>query len=139
VSDTLHIPDLIGRIGELSSVLEEETALLDALDLTGATLLLLRKEEAVASLQTAAEQLGDGEELTEEDTALVEESKAALQAQAEANQAALLRSLDLQNRLMQTIAKAIPAGRAEEAPAYQLDGKKMPARPPEAYAFQSRM
>ena len=42
-------------------------------------------------------------------------------------------------RLIETIAQAVPRGRAAEAPVYQPDGSQVPARPPEAYAFMSRM
>lgn len=141
MSDTIGIPDLIRRVDDLTTILEEETALLDALDLPGATELLPRKEETVTALQEAADQIGDGSEegISEEDKALLTESKAALQEQAEANQAALIRSLELQGRVMQTIAKAVPAGRADEAPVYQQDGRKLSTQPPEAYAFQRRM
>lgn len=141
MSSTIEIPDLIRRIDDLAAVLEEETALLDALDLAGAAKLLPHKEEAVAALQDAASRIGGGsEEVTSgENEALLGRCKAALQEQAEANQAALVRSLELQGRLMQTIAKAVPAGRAEEAPSYLPDGRKVATRPLGAYAFQQRM
>ena len=40
---------------------------------------------------------------------------------------------------IQAIAAAVPRARAVEAPVYQPDGSKTPPRPPEAYAFLSRM
>jgi hypothetical protein len=131
--------ELIRRADELLKVLEEETALLDALDLGRAAALLPRKEVAVAALQDATGRDAPEEEPGEEEREELERSREALRAGVEANCHALTRSLELQTRLMQAIAKAVPAGRAAEAPSYQPDGRKVPARPPEAYAFQRRM
>lgn len=145
--------ELIRRAEELSRLLDEETALLEALDLAAATTLLPQKEQAVAALQEAAGRAAaEGEPDEEEPEAedldgdaadgkreRLRQTQEALCEAVSANCGALTRSLDLQTRLMQAIAKAIPAGRAAEAPSYQPDGRKVPVRPPEAYAFQRRM
>ena len=150
MTEVIGTEELMRRADELSRVLEEETGLLDALDLVGAAALLPRKEQAVAALQnTRVRGAPDGdpeadseeghEEGTDEDRERLELSWESLRAAVEANCGALTRSLALQTRFMQAIAKAVPAGRAAEAPSYQPDGRKVPPRPPEAYAFQRRM
>lgn len=60
-------------------------------------------------------------------------------AAAEATRVAIESGLALQMRVIQAIATAVSRARAVEAPLYQPEGTKVPARPPEAYAFLSRM
>ena len=62
-----------------------------------------------------------------------------MQTLAEMNRTAIERGVALQMRVIQAIATAVPRARAAEAPVYQPDGSKAPPRPPEAYAFLSRM
>jgi hypothetical protein len=132
--------DLFSLTERLNLVLAEENALLDALDLPGAVALLTRKREAVTALQNA---LASGTtaasaELSEE-ADMLRESLQRLAVLGTANRAAIERSLALQMRLIQTIAQAVPRARAAEAPFYQPNGSQVPGRPPEAYAFLSRM
>jgi hypothetical protein len=133
------IDDLCDVTERLNEVLAEENALLDALDLPGATALLTRKREAVAALQSLlAGGIATSLELSDE----AEKLRHSLQRLAllgEANRTAIERGLSLQMRLMQTIAQAVPRARALEAPVYQPNGSKIASRPPEAYAFLSRM
>ncbi len=131
--------ELIGLMDRLSQVLEEETGLLDALDLPAATGLLARKGDAVAALQGALS-AGDGvPDFTGEEADLLRDSARRMTEAAEANRVAIERGLAVQMRLVQAIAQAVPRARAVEAPVYQPDGSKVPARPPEAYAFLSQM
>ena len=123
----------------LSDVLLEETALLDALDLAGAGALLSRKQAAVVALQQAVAGDGGRSRVANEDPEAIRGSVDRLQRLAEANRAALERGLATQSRLIQTIARAVPAARAIEAPVYLSNGSKLPPRPPQAYAFLSRM
>jgi hypothetical protein len=134
---TERLRDLADR---LSLVLEEETALLEALDLSAAGGLLARKRAAVAALQAALIAVPEPDLLRGPgtDTAL-RDSVRRLAALAAANRAAVARGLALQTRLIETIARAVPRARAEEAPTYRPDGGKLPTRPPQPYAFLSRM
>jgi hypothetical protein len=130
---------LIALTERLNQVLAEENALLDALDLPGATALLTRKRDAVTALQGAiSSQTSTSAELSAEAEKL-RESLQRLATLGQANRAAIERGLALQMRLIQTIAQAVPRARALEAPVYQPNGSQIPARPPEAYAFLSRM
>ena len=140
LNDDVGVDELGGLTDALSAVLEEETALLDELDLVGAAGLLPRKRDAVAALQgavaagaipAAAEEPGR--------QAALRGSIERMAALAEQNRVALERGVALQTRVVQAIATAVPRARAVEAPVYQPDGSKVPARPPEAYAFLSRM
>lgn len=130
----------LGELSDrLSAVLAEETALLDALDLSGAGGLLARKRDAVAALQGAL--AGGGAAIPDDAdraTALRDSVRRMLDL-ADANRAAVERGLALQMRLVQAIAQAVPRARATEAPSYQPDGSKVATRPPQAYAFLSRM
>lgn len=123
----------------LSAVLEEETVLLDRLDLAGAAGLLSRKRDAVAALQEAMAEGPVPAGLDASQAAALGAGLARMTAVAEANRVAIERGVALQMRVVQAIATAVPRARAVEAPIYQPDGSKMPARPPEAYAFLSRM
>jgi hypothetical protein len=130
---------LIALTERLNQVLAEENALLDALDLPRATALLTRKRDAVAALQGA---ISGGHTTSAELTVEAEKLRASLQRLAslgEVNRTAIERALELQMRLIQTIAEAVPRARAQEAPVYRPDGNRVPARPPEAYAFLSQM
>ena len=131
---------LVDLTERMNQVLAEENALLDALDLPGAAALLTRKREAVGALQAA---LASGRASTSAElSAEADRLRASLQRLAilgEANRTAVERGLALQMRLIQTIAQAVPRARALEAPIYQPDGSQVPGRPPEAYAFLSRM
>jgi hypothetical protein len=130
---------LIALTERMNQVLAEENALLDSLDLPGATALLTRKRDAVAALQGAlASRNATSTELSVEAEKL-RESLQRLATLGEANRTAIERGLALQMRLIQTIAQAVPRARALEAPVYQPNGIQVPARPPEAYAFLSRM
>ena len=132
--------ELIELTDRLSQVLEEETGLLDALDLVAATGLLARKGDAVAALQGALAASGDAAPaLDGEEADRLRDGVRRMTEAAEANQAAIERGLAVQMRLVEAIAHAVPRARAVEAPIYQPDGSKVPARPPEAYAFLSRM
>jgi hypothetical protein len=66
-------------------------------------------------------------------------SVALLEQLSETNRAAIERGLALQMRLIETIATAVPRARAAQAPTYRYNGSQMPPRPPEAFAFVSRM
>jgi hypothetical protein len=130
---------LIALTERLNQVLAEETALLGALDLAGATAMLTRKRDAVTALLAA---LAGGATTSAEISVEAEKLRESLQRLAilgQANRTAIERGLALQMRLIQTIAQAVPRARALEAPVYQPDGSRIPARPPEAYAFRSRM
>jgi hypothetical protein len=123
----------------LNQVLAEENALLDALDLRAAVGLLDRKRNAVAALQGALSSEKAATEFSPMDSEKLRESMQRLTELGQANRTALERGLTLQGRLIQTIAQAVPRARALEAPVYQPNGSQLPPRPPEAYAFQSRM
>lgn len=131
--------ELMMLTDRLSAVLEEETALLDGLDLAGAAGLLSRKREAFAELQEAMTSGPGPVGLDSDQAAAFRESLARMTAMAEANRVAIESGLALQMRVIQAIATAVPRARAVEAPVYQPDGSKVPARPPEAYAFLTRM
>lgn len=131
--------DLIELTERLGDVLTEENALLDALDLTAAVALLDRKREAVAALQEVASGDKVAAEFSTDDTERLRESMHRLLELGQANRAALERGLALQIRLIQTIAQAVPRARALNAPVYQPNGSQLPPRPPDAYAFMSRM
>jgi hypothetical protein len=155
--------DLIESTELLSDVLAEENALLNALDLAGAVKLLDRKRNAVAALQNtlaswkaaepvAAEPIAAQSGGTEADAAepgeaapnrgdaeKLQDSMQRLAVLSRENRAAIERGLALQTRLIQTIAQAVPRARAQQAPVYQSNGTQLPARPPEAFAFRSRM
>jgi hypothetical protein len=134
------IENLVALTERVNQVLAEENALLDALDLPGATALLARKREAVAALQAAIASGGTTTSADISDEA--DKLRVSLQRLAslgEANRAAIERGLSLQMRLIQTIAQAVPRARAQDAPVYQQNGSQLPARPPEAYAFLSQM
>jgi hypothetical protein len=141
--------DLIEPVEVLNGVLAEENALLDALDLPAAVKLLGRKRDAVAALQTtlagwkAAPEPNapepDAPELSAEDAEKLQDSMQRLATLSHENRVAIERGLALQTRLIQTIARAVPRARAQEAPVYQPNGTQLPPRPPEAYAFRSRM
>jgi hypothetical protein len=131
--------NLIELTERLNRVLAEENALLDALDLPGATALLDRKRNAVAALQGA---ISNGNTTSAELSAEADKLRESLQRLASlgaANRTAIERGLALQMRLIQTIAQAVPRARALEAPVYQPNGSQVSARPPEAYAFLSQM
>jgi hypothetical protein len=155
---------LIAATDRLNGVLAEENALLDALDLKAAVALLGRKRDAVAALQNTlagwkpaaepnaaepnaedpnAEDPNAGETITGEtgtgDAEKLQDSMRRLAALSHQNRVAIERGLALQTRLIQTIARAVPRARAQEAPVYQPNGTQLPPRPPEAYAFRSRM
>jgi hypothetical protein len=141
--------ELIELTDTLNGVLAEENALLDALDLPAAVGLLDRKRDAVAALQDtlagwkSGAGLGgadlSGTELSAEDAEKLQDSMHRLATLSHENRAAIERGLALQTRLIQTIAQAVPRARAQEAPVYQPNGTQLPPRPPEAYAFRSRM
>jgi hypothetical protein len=130
--------ELTGLTDLLTQVLAEETAHLDALDLVAAGAMLTRKRDAVAALQGAISAAAVAA-LDEEQSAALRTSIGQMSEQAEANRVAIERGLALQMRLIETIAQAVPRARATDAPVYQQDGSQLPPRPPEAYAFQSRM
>jgi hypothetical protein len=134
------IDNLVALTERLNQVLAEENALLDALDLPGATALLARKREAVGALQ-AAISIGSNTTSAEisDEADKLRVSLRRLASLGEANRMAIERGLSLQMRLIQTIAQAVPRARAQEAPVYQPNGSQRPAHPPEAYAFLSRM
>jgi hypothetical protein len=138
-SEHRETDDLATLTDRLSALLEEETALLDSLDLTGAAALLSRKRDAVAALQAAMMTGPVPAGLDAGQATALCESIARMAALGEANRVAIERGVALQTRMIQAIATAVPRARAVEAPVYQPDGSKMPARPPEAYAFLSRM
>jgi hypothetical protein len=131
--------DLAELTDRLTEVLAEETALLDALDLGGAGALLPRKRDAVAALQGAVAGGKAMAELAAGQAEMLRDSVQRMSEVAEANRAAIERGLALQMRLIEAIAQAVPRARATEAPVYQPDGSQLPPRPPEAYAFLSRM
>jgi hypothetical protein len=120
-------------------VLAEENALLDALELPAAVGLLERKRLAVAALQEVLPNDPSALDLSPEDAEGLRESIDRLMQLGQENRAALERGLALQTRLIQTIAQAVPRARALDAPLYQANGSQLPPRPPEAYAFLSRM
>ena len=128
--------DLAELTDRLSEVLEEETGLLDALDLAAAGGLLARKRDAFAALQGALAANG-ADQVAEPE--LLRASVLRMSELAETNRAAIERGLALQTRLIAAIAEAVPRARAAEAPIYQPDGSKVAGRPPEAFAFLSRM
>ena len=120
-------------------MLAEETDFLDALDHASAVDLLPRKQDAVAALQGAVaagiDTGGIGEDMLE----ALRWQADVLGDLAEANRRAIERAIMLQTEVIQTIANAVPKGRATEAPAYQPDGTKAPPRPFEPYAFKGQM
>ena len=126
---------LLGLLTELQDVVEQETALLDSLDYPAAVRLLPPKQALVTKLQAALSESPD----VADDEAELRARLTDVAAAAEANQAALVRSLTVQAKLMSTIAAAIPKARAEEAPTYRANGGKLPFRPPLPYAFLKQM
>ena len=133
------VEELGALTDRLSEVLDEENRLLDGLDLAAAAGLLSRKRDAVAALQGAVAAGGGTAGLPPEKAAALRASVSRMSALAQENRAAIERGVALQMRVIQAIAAAVPRARAVEAPVYQPDGSKVPPRPPEAYAFLSRM
>jgi hypothetical protein len=133
---TENLAELADR---LSQVLEEETGLLDALDLPAAGSLLSRKRDAVAALQGAMSSGHTAPKLDGEQADALRCSVMRMAQLADANRAAIERGLALQMRLMHAIAQAVPRARATEAPIYQPDGRQAAPRPPEPYAYLSEM
>jgi hypothetical protein len=136
--------DLINATEALNGVLAEETALLNALDLPAAVALLDRKRDAVAALANTlagwkAAAQASAPELSADDAENLQASMQRLADLSGENRTAIERGLSLQTRLIQTIAQTVPRARAQEAPIYQPNGTQLPPRPPEAYAFRSRM
>jgi hypothetical protein len=130
---------LASLTASLNQVLDEETRLLDALDLAAAGRLVGRKRDAVLALQAALSAESAAAELAGEEAEALREGAAQLVGLSEANRVAVERGLALQMRLIKTIAQCVPRARAADAPIYQSDGTQQPPRPPEAYAFLSRM
>jgi len=128
-----------GLADRLSDVMAEETEFLDALDLAAAGALLGRKRDAVEALQGAMASGGGPVALDAEQADTLRTSIHRMAILAEANRRAIERGLGLQMRLIEAIARAVPRARATLAPVYQADGSQLPPRPPEAYAFLSRM
>lgn len=131
--------DLVALTERMNTVLAEENALLDALDLPGAVALLGRKRDALAALQDAVSRSQSTSAALSAEADKLRDSLERLAVLGRANRTSIERGLALQTRLIQTIAQAVPRGRASEAPVYQPDGHQVPPRPPEAYAFMSRM
>ena len=138
-SDHQEANELVTITDRLSAVLEEETVLIEDLDLAAAAGLLSRKRNAVSALQEAMVAGSLTAVLDAGQATVLRESLARMVAVAEVNRVAVERGVALQMRVVQAIATAVPRARAVEAPVYQPDGSKVPARPPEAYAFLSRM
>jgi hypothetical protein len=135
------IDTLIDLIARLSDIIARETLLLDALELPKAGALVGEKLSALKALQAAymeLEQSADKPDDAEREAALGSAIQ-LLERLGEANRAAIERGLALQMRLIQTIVQAVPRARAAQAPVYQHDGRQLPPRPPEAFAFLSRM
>jgi hypothetical protein len=133
------VDDLLTLTERLNDLLADENALLDALDLPGAIGLLERKRLAVAALQGRLPSDPAVQELIPEDAERLRQSIERLMGLGRENREALERGLALQTRLIETIAQAVPRARALDAPLYQANGSQTPPRPPEAYAFLSRM
>ena len=100
-------------------------------------LTLARAEEM--RVQGAVATGGGTAGLPPKEAAALRASVSRMSALAQENRAAIERGVALQMRVIQAIAAAVPRARAVEAPVYQPDGSKTPPRPPEAYAFLSRM
>jgi hypothetical protein len=139
--------DLVALIARLNDIIARETVLLEALDLRQAAALVGDKLAALQALQAAckaarnespADAGDDGVRRSADDDAL-RRSVALLEQLSETNRAAIERGLALQMRLIETIATAVPRARAAQAPTYRYNGSQMPPRPPEAFAFVSRM
>ncbi len=135
------IDALIETAGRLCDVLAAENAALEALDLPAAGALAGDKGKATAALQATFLAVSQAGLKTDGDA-----ENAALRAAAErldqltkANTVLIERGLELQMRLMRTIARAVPLARAADAPVYQANGSQLPPRPPQAYAFESKM
>ena len=131
--------DLSQLAKTLNAVLAEETDFLDALDHAGAVELLPRKQDAVAALQGAIAAGVDTAGMDEDTLDALKWQAEVLGDLAEANRLAIERAIILQTEVIQTIANAVPKGRATEAPSYQPDGSKVPSRPFEPYAFNGQM
>ncbi len=130
--------DLVELIASLNDIIARETVLLEALDLRQAAALVGDKLRALQALQAACAEVRKGAPPDVEDDAL-RGSIALLERLSETNRSAIERGLALQMRLIQTIATAVPRARAEQAPIYRHNGSQVPPRPPEAFAFLSRM
>ncbi len=124
---------------QLNDVIAEETGLLDALDLRAAGGLLTRKRDAVMALQEALSTASAAAELASEHADQFRANAERLVLLSETNRLAVERGLALQMRLIESIAKAVPRARAQDAPTYRPDGTQLPPQPPEAYALLSRM
>jgi hypothetical protein len=135
------IDALIETTERLCDVLMAENEALEALDLPAAGALAAEKGRAATALQaiylavSGAGAKADGDE----EAAALRAAIDRLALLTRANTALVEQGLALQMKLMRTIARAVPLARAAEAPVYQADGSQLPPRPPEAYAFESRM
>lgn len=123
----------------LNAVMADETALLEAFNLREAGGLLDSKRAAVLALQRLLAKGTDLAGLPEEERDQAQASLGRLRDLADANRAAIERGLAAQMQLIQAIAQAVPKARADQSPVYKPDGRNSPPRPPEAYAFLSRM
>ena len=130
----------IERLAEaVSAVLSAETAYLARYDLIEAGQLLHRKRDATAELHRGLCNNPLPADLSREDRLRLERAFCRLRTLADDNGIALERALAAQMQVIETIARAVPDARATQAPIYQPDGSKTPPRPPQAYAFASRM
>jgi len=135
------IDALIETTERLCDVLMAENEALAALDLAAAGALAAEKGKATTALQeTYLAVAGVGAKADgDEEAAALRAAIDRLALLTHANTALVEQGLALQMKLMRTIARAIPRARAAEAPVYRADGSQLPPRPPEAYAFESRM
>lgn len=114
----------------LADVLERENAALAALDLAGAATMLAAKEEAAASFarawQDASPPAGEAER------AALGVLAARLDAATRDNRGLLERGIEVQRRVLQVIARAVPrALLAQDAACYGSGGiASSPGQPP---------
>ena len=123
---------LVETVSGLADTLARENAALEAMDLSGAVLVLPDKRRALAALTEA-----DPAPLTAEQRPAMELALRRLRALAGENRMLLKRALTVQSRVIEIVAGAMP--RAEAAGRYAAPGARVPAVRAMAWSMSTRV
>ena len=133
-------PALIAASVDLATVLARENAALQALDLSRAAAMLGDKQKAAAAFLAAQSSPGAPPmPMSHGQREAAMAAAARLRDLAEENRRLLERAMQVQSRVIGTVAKAVPRRLAEQAPRYAAGGvSARPARMP-AFALSARV
>ena len=123
---------LVETVSGLADTLARENAALEAMDLSGAVLVLPDKRRALAALTEAG-----AAPLTAEQRPAMEVALRRLRALAGENRMLLKRALTVQSRVIEIVAGAMP--RAEAAGRYAAPGARVPAVRAMAWSMSTRV